>query len=385
MDSLKESLLSARKVPKTTESQAIKAMVSSDKTWLLLVFIPLGFAASAFGGSSGLVFTLNFLAMIPLARILGDATEEVAAGLKSDTLGGLLNATFGNAVEMILTVQTIRSGLLTVAKGALLGSILSNLLLVLGMSFFFGGIGKKGKEQEFKESGPLVSMTMLLLAVVAFSVPTVIASTHHEHSLPNVALSVSRIGSVLILISYVAYLVFQLYTHRENFEDAGDDDGAAGATMSVKSSCAVLCLTTILVAASSECLVSRIEQVANDWHISQAFIGVILLPIIGNACEHVSAIRMSIHDRPILSIGIAVGSSCQIAMFVIPMSVLLGWWMGVDMDLNFETVNVVILALSVVIVTVILVDGKSTWIEGFMLQITYLVIATAYWYNLEEL
>jgi Ca2+:H+ antiporter len=380
IETMQESLL-ARQRKKTSDLESIKSLITSDNTWYLLICVPMGLAAYLMNLSSGTIFVINFLGMIPLARILGDSTEEVAAGLKNETAGGLLNATFGNAVEMIFTVQTLRNRLVAVAKGALLGSILSNLLLVLGMSFFFGGIGRRGKEQEFKESGPLVSMTMLLLAVLAFSVPTIMALSPLQT--PEPILQISRMSAVLILISYCAYLVYQLYTHNGDFQDkecCGEEDGTSS-TMNIRASTSLLFLTTVLVATCSECVVGCIEGVVAEWGVSQAFIGVVLLPVIGNACEHVSAIRMSLHEKPILAIGIAVGSSCQIALFVIPLSVLLGWIMGIQVDLDYQILNVVILALAVIIVTVILVDGKSTWIEGFMLQITYLVVATAYWYS----
>jgi Ca2+:H+ antiporter len=355
---------------------AIRALIFADKTWYLLIVMILGFIAGIVKASPGLVFALNFIGLIPLARILGDATEEVSAAIKSGTIGGLLNATFGNAVEMILTIQTIRAGLTTVTKGTLLGSILSNLLLVLGMSLFFGGLGAKGKEQTFNESGPLANMTMLLLAALAFTVPTVVA----QDSDISVVVSVSRFASIFTLIGYFAFLFFQLYTHKEMFEDEGDDEGN-GATMSLQASCLLLLVSTLLTVVGSQFLVSCIEDVVVDYGISQMFIGVILLPIIGNACEHASAVRMAIHNKPILSIGIAVGSSTQIAMFLIPLSVLYGWMVGVPMDLNFKLLNALIFVLSVLIVTVILLDGKSQWLEGFMLQMTYCVIACAYWFD----
>ena len=355
---------------------AIRALIFADKTWYLLIVMILGFIAGIVKASPGLVFALNFIGLIPLARILGDATEEVSAAIKSGTIGGLLNATFGNAVEMILTIQTIRAGLTTVTKGTLLGSILSNLLLVLGMSLFFGGLGAKGKEQTFNESGPLANMTMLLLAALAFTVPTVVA----QESDISVVVSVSRFASIFTLISYFAFLFFQLYTHKEMFEDEEDDEGDA-ATMSLQASCLLLLVSTLLTVVGSQFLVSCIEDVVVNYGISQMFIGVILLPIIGNACEHASAVRMAIHNKPILSIGIAVGSSTQIAMFLIPLSVLYGWMVGVPMDLNFKLLNALIFVLSVLIVTVILLDGKSQWLEGFMLQMTYCVIACAYWFD----
>ena len=356
---------------------AIQALITSDKSWYLLPMCVLGYLGSLFQWSAGTVFIVNFLGMIPLARILGDCTEELAAGLRNDTAGALLNATFGNAVEMIITYQTIAAGLVTVTKCSLLGSILSNLLLVLGGSFFFGGIGRLGKEQEFKESGPLVSMSMLLLTCIAFAVPTVIAYTVPTEGGQSTSLSVSRIGSVSVLLSYAALLLYQLYTHRvEDSQESGSN-----ATMSVKASGALLLVTTLITTVCSSAVVACIEGVVDQWGVSQGFIGIVLLPVIGNACEHVSAIRMAMHDKPLLAIGIAVGSSCQIAMFVIPIAVIVGWVLGVPMDLNFNVLNLVILAFAVMIVSIILVDGKSTWIEGFMLMMAYFIVAAAYWFD----
>lgn len=370
-----------RLIAPVNDREAVIALIKSDKTWYLLPFCLLGGLAYYLNWSPGTVFMLNFLGMIPLARILGDATEELAAGLRNDTAGALLNATFGNAVEMILTYQTISAGLVTVTKSSLLGSILSNLLLVLGSSFFFGGLGSLGKQQEFKESGPLVTMSMLLLTCIAFAAPTVINA---EGGTNSTVLSLSRVGSISVLASYAALLVYQLYTHRVEFEDSKSETSGGeqeGATMTVKSSSFLLLFATLATTLCSHYVVACIEGVVDQWGVSQAFIGVVLLPVIGNACEHVSAIRMAVHDKPLLAIGIAIGSSCQIAMFVIPMAVLLGWCMDVPMDLNFDVLNLVILAFAVIIVTIILVDGKSTWIEGFMLQMAYLIVAAAYWFD----
>ena len=386
LDSLRDRLLPAASLSisnrSSTEKAAVLALIKSDKTWLLLPFAFIGILASYTNSSPGTVFILNFLGMIPLARLLGDATEELAAGLRNETAGALLNATFGNAVEMIITYQTISAGLVTVTKSSLLGSILSNLLLVLGSSFFFGGIGRIGKQQEFRESGPLVSMSMLLLTCIGFAVPTVVENTKHVD-----VMGLSRVSAIGILLSYIALLVYQLYTHRTEFESPlveEEENEEGGATMSVKTSSVILFVSTLLTAICSNGIVSCIEGVVTEWGLSQAFIGVVLLPIIGNACEHVSAIRMAVHDKPLLSIGIAVGSSCQIAMFVVPLAVIFGWIMGVPMDLNFEALNVVILAFAVIIVTIIVVDGKSTWIEGFMLMMAYMIVAAAYWFDLDN-
>ena len=243
LDSLRDRLLPAASLSisnrSSTEKAAVLALIKSDKTWLLLPFAFIGILASYTNSSPGTVFILNFLGMIPLARLLGDATEELAAGLRNETAGALLNATFGNAVEMIITYQTISAGLVTVTKSSLLGSILSNLLLVLGSSFFFGGIGRIGKQQEFRESGPLVSMSMLLLTCIGFAVPTVVENTKHVD-----VMGLSRVSAIGILLSYIALLVYQLYTHRTEFESPlveEEENEEGGATMSVKTS-SVICL-----------------------------------------------------------------------------------------------------------------------------------------------
>ncbi|KAF4696552.1 hypothetical protein FOZ60_000242 [Perkinsus olseni] len=383
---LEESLLSNSAPPMSKAKKewlGVKSMLFEPFN-VLTVFVPIGICAGVFHWSPIWVFALNFMALLPLAKILGDATEELSAGLKNETLGGLLNATFGNAVEMIVSIQSLLLNLITVVKGSLLGSILSNLLLVLGMSFFFGGLGRRNKEQEFLETGPMTNMSMLLLACAAFAVPTVFkSSVGSEFSssvqLDDTVLSISRVASIFLLLSYIGFLFFQLYTHLQVFESA--DDNQAEATMSIWSSMLILLASTVLVAVNSEYLVGSIEGVVSECNVSASFIGVILLPIIGNACEHVTSVRMAIMDKPVIAIGIAVGSSTQIALFVIPFAVIVGWCMGVPMDLDFNALSVAILVLSVLITLSILVDGKSNWLEGLMLQLTYLIIAVAFWYD----
>ncbi|EEQ97851.1 calcium/proton exchanger, putative [Perkinsus marinus ATCC 50983] len=366
---------------KTNNLIGLKALLL-DPVNILCVFTPIGVASSILGWSPAWVFATNFIALIPLAKILGDATEELAVGLRNDTLGGLLNATFGNAVEMILTVQSLLKGLVTVVKGTLLGSILSNLLLVLGMSFFFGGIGHLGKEQEFKETGPMTNMSMLLLACAAFAMPTVFeAGFKHEMEkaeLQSTVLEISRVVSIFLLLSYICFLIFQMYTHLSIFESEGGENEDEP-TINVPTSLTLLLVSTLLVALNSEYLVGSIEGVVSSYSVSSSFIGVILLPIVGNACEHASAIRMCIVDKPEIAIGIAVGSCTQIALFVVPFAVIVGWCMSISMDLNFGMLGVVILVLSVIIAMSIVVNGKTNWLEGLMLQLTYIIVAVVYW------
>jgi Ca2+:H+ antiporter len=376
-----------------------------DPISLLLVAWPLGCLAHFHDWGDIPEFWLNFLAMVPLAKILGDATEELAAGLKNDTLGGLLNATFGNAVEMILTLQTLRAGQIGVVKGALLGSILSNLLLVLGMSFFVGGLTPRngsriGKEQTFSTQAALTNMTMLLLACSAFAFPAVFFSqdeidTEKAWSLNSdlgifaagstpLLLQISRWCSVYILAAYVAFLVFQLYTHVDVFKGSSSDDGEEEeeekAQLSPAVAVSLLFITTCLVAASSEFLVDSIDGLVERWDMSKDFIGVILLPIVGNACEHAGAVRMAMYDKMDITIGIAVGSSTQIALFVVPFAVIVGWAIDQPMDLDLGGLHTTIMMMAVLITFSVVSDGNTNWFQGFMLMVAYLVVATLFWF-----
>jgi len=397
---------------------------------VLLVAFPLGILAHVFSWGDVWIFWLNFIALVPMAKILGDATEELAAGLKNDMLAGLLNATFGNAVEMVIMVQTLRAGYTEVVKATLLGSVLSNLLLVLGMSFFFGGIigsSKKNstsaiplsppqaagarksltsptaavrldmaevetyaefvgeKVQTFSVMSALVNTSMLLLSCLSFSLVTVFASETHPDgtgAMDLVLLPVSRICSIIIMVAYGAYIFFQLVTHREAM--AEDDDGDNGdneePALSIPTAVMVMLLTTCIVAFSSELLVSSLDEVVEHMGISRHFIGIILLPIVGNACEHASAIRFAVMDKCGLSIGIAVGSSTQISLFVVPFSVIVGWTIQQPMDLNFGSLNTTVMSISVVVVLSVVVDGTANWLQGYLLMSAYFVVGVLYWH-----
>lgn len=409
---------------------------------LLLLCIPFGIISHQRGWPDMWTFWLNFFAMIPLAKILGDVTEELAAGLRNDMLAGLLNATFGNAVEMVITVQTLRQGLFEVVKATLLGSVLSNVLLVLGMSFFCGGIvnmrGKAAsrpaaraetasparkpskengvanpaegeysafvsekddgpafvaeKVQHFHVLGALVNTSMLLLSCLSFSLVTVFRTITHADGIKymeTTMLPVSRICSLIIISAYVAYIVFQLGTHREALGacEEDNDELEEEPVLSVGMATGILFGTTVVVAYITELLVDAIEGVTQNSGMGEHFIGIILLPIIGNACEHAAAVRFAMQDKPGLSIGIAVGSSTQIALFVVPFSVIAGWIIHQPMDLNFGALNTTVMTLSVIVVLSMVVDGQSNWLQGYLLCAAYAVIAVLYWYlpnNLPE-
>lgn len=420
------SLASEEKVPQSYWARNFSGMFSI--LWhpfcSLLIAFPLGILSSAQGWDVQFTFWMNFLALIPLAKILGDATEELDASLHNEVISGLLNATFGNAVEMIITVQTLRVGLIEVVKATLLGSVLSNMLLVLGMSFFFGGIielgsrasgsapatprddamatipsasqpllaaadddasGGRGlrlvteKEQVFIVNSALVSVTMLLVSCLSFALPTVFTQAFGEK---ETVLSISRTAACIVGLSYFAYLFFQLITHRNMLANAddGDDDDDNEDGLTSGFAIGLLAVTTLFVSVSSECLVDVIQDVVAKSGISQCFIGVVLLPIVGNACEHAAAVRFAIYNKPGLSISIAVGSSVQVALFVVPFAVIWGWMIGQPMTMDFGIMNTTVLIICVLVVMSIVVDGRSNWLEGYMLCSAYALIAVMYWH-----
>eukprot|EP00434_Breviolum_minutum_P033733 symbB.v1.2.029851.t1/scaffold3310.1/size62024/3 len=400
---------------------------------IFLLCVPFGVYSYYAKWNSAYTFWLNFFAMLPMAKILGDITEELAAGLRNDLLAGLINATFGNAVEMVITVQTLRGGLYAVVKATLLGSVLSNVLLVLGMSFLFGGLVNVSKKEEAKEVkeerprsartsgklqedpelekldkmdkeetggylvvaekvqtfkilGAMVNTSMLLLSCLSFTLVTVFGTMMagqykmDDASLEEVMLPVSRTCSIIIISAYVAYIVFQLFTHRTVMADTGEDDDEEESSISVTTAGVLLFVMTSIVAFCSDLLVDSIENMTADAHMGEHFIGIILLPIVGNACEHAAAVRFAMQDKPGLSIGIAVGSSTQIALFVVPFSVLVGWCIDRPMDLNFGALNVTVMTLSVIVVLSMVVDGQSNWLQGYLLCAAYAVIAVLFWY-----
>lgn len=343
---------------------------------LLLAFVPLGIISHHQEWGTLPVFSFNFLAIIPLASILGQSTECLAVHV-GEMLGGLLNATFGNAVEMIVVVNAIKAGLVDVVQGSLLGSILSNLLLVLGMAFFAAGVITK--ESTFNATGASANMTCLSLGSVALALPTVFDGM--DRTSKEDVLDVSRISSAIIIAVYIMFLIFQLGTHSDLFA-AGEEEEEA--TLSVFSSTLLLLAATVCVAVNSEYLVDSIEGVSEDYGLPQAFIGVILLPIVGNAAEHATAVTVAAKGKMDLALGVAVGSSTQIALLVVPFSVIIGWFYEVPMSLNFRTFDAAVLVLSVMIANGVLKDGKSNWLEGAILMAIYMLIAIMCWFVPEQ-
>lgn len=419
-----------RKIP---VGQQIRFVLFGAWINILLVFVPIGFAVYYARLKPVPVFIINFIAIIPLAAMLSNATEELAIRV-GETLGGLLNATFGNAVELIVSVQALIKNEITIVKTSLIGSMLSNLLLVLGMSFFLGGINRL--EQFFNVTVAQTAASLLALSIASLIIPTVF---HNMIAEDNVTAGdaqknqeLSRGTAVILLVVYGCYLGFQLKTHvnmynapsqkvpkrksgkkeegdasrgivmmgagtaaasgggvnqeipyknPEEYVDDDDEEDFETPSLSVIGALVTLAISTTLVAFCSEFMVSSIDGLTATGHISTTFVGLILLPIVGNAAEHATAVTVAIKDKMDLAIGVAVGSSMQIALLVFPLIVILGWILGKDcMTLYFDTFQIAILFVSILLVNYLIQDGKSHWLEGVLLMASYIIIALAAWF-----
>lgn len=341
---------------------------------LLLAFVPLGIAARYTGYNSAIVFSLNFIAIIPLASILGAATEALSTHT-GQLIGGLLNATFGNAVEMIMCVQAVRANLIRVVQGNLLGSILSNLLLVLGMSIF--AAGTRSSEASFNPAGAAANMSCQILASISIALPTMYRNV--EGASDEDVLMLSRICALFVAVTYFLFLFFQLKTHAHLFLDEEEEE-AEGTEVSAGVAVVLLASCTLVVAACSECLVDSIADVSKHFGLPKAFIGVILLPIVGNAAEHSTAVSCAYRGMMDLALGVAVGSGTQIALFVVPVAVLFGWFVDKPMTLCFRNFDATCMMLAVFLTSQVLQHGQANWLHGAMLMTTYFLIAIICWF-----
>ncbi|KAH6618080.1 Sodium/calcium exchanger protein-domain-containing protein [Chaetomium sp. MPI-SDFR-AT-0129] len=364
---------------------------------LLLVFVPLGIIAGELEWSAPWVFTLNFFAIIPLAAVLSFATEEIAGRL-GETLGGLVNATFGNAVELIVSIVALRAGEIEVVQSSMIGSILSNLLLVLGMCFFLGGVYNmrgadgNGIEQRFSSGAAQTTSSLMTLASASMILPAAlygVLSQADEDNKKASILVLSRGTAVILLFLYVLYLYFALRTHKKLFEPEAPDAQGLASTQEEQeeeepvlgpwAAAFVLVVVTVIISFCADYMVDSIDALVATGKISKTFIGLILIPIVGNAAEHVTACVVAVKNKMDLAMGVAIGSSIQIALLVTPALVMLGWAIGQPMTLHFETFETIAFALSVLVVTYTVQDGKSNYLEGAMLLGLYLIIALAFW------
>lgn len=342
--------------------------------FFLLVLTPLSLAAHYLGFSPTLVFVLSALAIIPLAKYIGEATEELSTRT-TPALGGLLNAAFGNAPELIIGFFALQAGLIELVKASIAGSILSNLLLVLGVSMLAGGW--KREKQSFNKTGVLAQGSMLFLAAIALVVPALFARTQQGVG-ANVTLELSVAISATLLAVYAASLLFSLRTHKHLYTE---EVGKFAPKWSVSRSVWTLLASTVAVALVSDILVSSVQSFVTSWGWSQIFIGVVIIAIIGNAAEHFSAVLVARKNRMDLSLQIAIGSAIQVPMVVAPLLVLVSLFMPQHLNLVFDTLELICIVLSVLIVNIIIVDGESNWLEGLQLVAAYVIVAVAFFFH----
>ena len=351
-----------------------------NKLNVLLLAIPVALYAN-YTHMGGLAFLFSMIAIMPLAFLMGKATEEIALRT-GEAVGGLLNATFGNAVEMIIAGlalyaasknDEIKDTMITVTQASLIGSILGNLLLVFGLALLWGGLNHK--VQNFNQETGQMNGSLLLLAIVALIIPSAV---HHSGGSIGDVEKLSHYAAIVLLIIYGLALFFQLKTHVDVFATESGHGTHESPQMSIRDAWILLLLSTVLVGWMAHILVHSLEVAVEKWHLPELFIGVILLPFFGNAAEHFTAVLVAGKDKMDLSIAIAIGSSVQIALFVAPLMILFSWFLGVGLTLEFGLLETAATFISVLVANSIMSDGKSNWLEGVMLLACYIILALAF-------
>ena len=339
---------------------------------LLLVLTPVAIGMRLFGAPDLAIFLTSAAAIVPLAGLIGRATEQLALHT-GPRIGGLVNATFGNVTELIIAVFLILDDRIEMVKASLTGSILGNLLLVLGLSLFVGGL--KHDRQSFNARSASVHATSLALAVTGLLMPALFSlGTRATFAQREV---VSGVVAGVLILMYVAALVFTLVTHEHLFRTPQEDETPA---WSRRKAVVVLLITTGFVALMSEFLVSSLEPALETLGLSELFVGLILIPVIGNAAEHSSAVMFALRNKVDVTLEIAIGSSTQIALFVAPVLVFISLAVGHPMDFVFSTFEVAAVGLSALLMTLISLDGESNWLEGAQLVGAYVIMAISFFF-----
>jgi len=342
---------------------------------ILLIFVPIAIIGEILHWSPNLLFITSALAIIPAAGFLGRATEELAVHT-GPRVGGLLNATLGNAAELIITIFAIRAGLLDLVKASITGSIVGNILLVLGLSILVGGL--KNGTQRFNRTEAGINATQLLLAVLALAVPSLFFFAHTENFGPVESLSLGTAAAMLII--YILGLLFVFRSSETNAELVHEVEEDHGQGWPVRKSIAVLLGATILVAVLSEVLVGGVEYAAATLGLSEFFIGIIVVPLVGNVAEHLVAVQAAYKNKMDLSMTVSLGSSLQIALFVAPVLVFLSLLMGNPLTLVFNQFEIVALFGGTLIAAFVALDGESQWLEGAQLLALYTILAMAFFF-----
>jgi Ca2+:H+ antiporter len=365
----------------------LRRFLMSSQGWpyLLVPFIPIAIVLEVAHAGAVIIFFASALGVIPTAALMGRATEELAVR-SGPGIGGLLNVTFGNAPELIIALFALGAGLHEVVKASIIGSIMGNTLLVLGAAMFFGGWGRD--RQRFDRTAASAQSSMLLLAAAALVMPAVYElidgrglplpgaeRVHYDSTVEWLSVAVA----IVLIFSYVAGLWFSLKTHRDLFNPSHGEDEDHGEPWSVRTSVIALAVAGVAVGVMSEILVDSISEAAAQLGLSEFFIGVIVVAIVGNAAEHWVAVLVARKDKMDLAVNIAIGSSAQIALFVAPVLVLVSFFLGPHpMPLVFNGFELAGILLAIIIANHVTNEGESTWYEGLQLLAVYLVLAIAF-------
>jgi Ca2+:H+ antiporter len=347
----------------------------------MLAFVPVALYLGHTHHAPATVFIASCLALLPLAGLMGEATENIAHHT-GPGIGGLLNATFGNAAELIIALVALRQGEQEIVKASLTGSIVGNLLVVLGFAMLLGGW--KHKELRFNRLAAESGSSTMLLAVAALVIPAVYAHVT-KHREPGHIEAISFDIAWVLLATYVASLVFQLKSHADRLRVEDSDaavalEGGRARVWSVKKGVVVLVAAAAAVSVVSEQLVTVVDAAGTALGLSKFFMGVIVVALVGNAAEHSTAIQVALRGKMDLAFNIAMGSSTQIALFVAPVLVLVGHWIGQPLGLEFTLLEVAAIVLSVGVVSLLVQDGKTNWFEGFQLLAIYAILGAAFYY-----
>jgi Ca2+:H+ antiporter len=338
----------------------------------LLVLVPVSIVLELAGGNELLIFLTAAGAILPLAGLIGRSTEQLALHT-GPRIGGLINATFGNVTELVIAFFLILDDQVDIVKASLTGSIIGNLLLVLGLSFLLGGL--KHEEQTYNARAASIHATSLVLAVTGLLMPALFALGGRESFAQREVVS-GTVAAVLMIL-YAAALLFTLVTHEHLFRTPSPEEHPE---WSRRQAVGMLLVATAFVALEAEFLVSSLEPALEDLGLSEFFVGLIVIPIIGNAAEHSSAIMFALRDKVDVTLEIAIGSSTQIALFVAPALVFISLFVGHPMDFVFSTFEVAAVALSTILVFMISSDGRSNWLEGAQLTGAYAIMAISFFF-----
>ncbi len=339
---------------------------------VLLIFVPVALILELTHGAPMLLFVISALAVIPLSGLLGEATEELA-GRTGPRVGALLNATLGNAAELIITTLAIREGLFDLVRASIIGSVIGNLLLVAGAAIVAGGL--KYGLQRFDRSSAVMNSTLLIMAAFALSLPSMFNQAIEPNAVAVESLSLITAGVIIIL-----YILSMVFTFTARKTEGMTREAAHKPRFSLSAAIVLLVVSTLLIAMVSEFLVGAVEPMVKELGISELFVGIILVPIIGNVAEHVVAIEVATKNHMDLSMGIALGSSLQVALFVAPLLVFVSLLFGHPLTLEFTTFELIALMASCFIAAHVASDGETNWLEGVLLIGLYLLMAVGFFF-----